>query len=183
LIGVSSPRPVSAAAIAILPEAYQTSGVPPVAVSWDTIYNTVGGTVQIDVVEQDIKPQSNKGIAGWFNLNGGNDVPSVRIDTPLIADPAGIAAGSNLYLVPGTKATLMDYISVGQTIVVPVVQDVVKQGWEPIIGWGAFKVDSLSANSMTGSFVNQFFDPNVRPVPYTDGTIGGVAGTPKLVSP
>ena len=78
----------------------------------------------VDVIEQDIKIQSNKGLAGWFNLNGGNSVPSVRIDAPLIADPTGIATGSNIYLVPGTKATLTDYITEGATVVVPVVQDV-----------------------------------------------------------
>lgn len=185
LVGVSSPRTVTATAIAILPEAYQTSGLPPVAVSWDTVYNTLGGTVQIDVVEQDIKPQSNKGIAGWFNLNGGNSVPSVRIDVPLIADPTGISTGSQVYTVPGTKANLTNYITDGSTIVIPVVQQVEKQGWESIIGWAAFKIEpnGLSANSMTGHFVNQFSDPNVRPAPFTTGTIGGVGGTPKLVSP
>ena len=55
LIGVSSPKTVSATAIAILPEAYATTGIPPVAVSWDTVYNIIGGSVQIDVLEQDIK--------------------------------------------------------------------------------------------------------------------------------
>lgn len=183
LVGVSSPKTVSATSTAILPEAYQTTGLPPVAVSWDTVYNTVGGVVQIDVVTQDIKPQSNKGIAGWFNLNGGNSVPSVRIDVPLVADPTGIASGSQIYTVPGTKATLMDYITAGQTVIVPVLQEVDKQGWENIIGWAAFQVDSLTANSMIGSFVNQYYDPNVRPTTATGGTIGGVGGTPELVSP
>jgi len=183
LIGVSSPQTVNATATAILPEAYQTTNIPPVAVSWDTVYNTIGGTVRIDVIEQDIKPQSNKNIAGWFNLNGGNGVPAVRIDVPLIADPDGIATGSLIYTVPGTKATLTDYITEGTTIVIPVVQLVEKQGWEAIIGWAAFKVDSLDANSMTGHFVDQYFDPNVRPAPPTSGTIGGVGGTPHLVSP
>ncbi|MCX5888662.1 MAG: TadG family pilus assembly protein [Deltaproteobacteria bacterium] len=183
LVGLSSPQTVNATATAIIPEAYQTTGVPPVAVSWDTVYDNVGGTVKIDVVEQNIKPLSNKNIAGWFNLDGGNSVPSVRIDAPLIADPTGIATGSQIYTVPGTKATLTDFITSGETIIVPIVQFVEKQGWESIIGWSAFKVDSLSANSMTGHFVDECFDPNVRPAPATTGTIGGVAGTPKLVSP
>ena len=140
LVGVSSPQTVSATATAILPEAYQTTGIPPVAVSWDTVYNTVGGTVEIDVVEQNIKTQSNKDIAGWFNLDGGNSVPSVRIDVPMVADPTGISTGTQIYMVPGTKATLTDYITAGETIVMPVVQDVSqKQGWESIIGWAAFK--------------------------------------------
>jgi hypothetical protein len=183
LVGVSSPQTVTATSTAILPEAYQTSGLPPVAVSWDTVYNTLGGVVQIDVVTQDIKPQSNKGIAGWFNLNGGNSVPAVRIDAPLVADPTGISSGSQIYTVPGTKASLMDYITAGETVIVPVTQEVDKQGWENIIGWAAFHVDSLTANSMVGSFVNQYYDPNVRPTAATGGTIGGVGGTPELVSP
>jgi hypothetical protein len=43
VIGVTNPRTVSAAAIAILPEGYQTTGMPPIAVSWDTVYNPVPG--------------------------------------------------------------------------------------------------------------------------------------------
>ena len=176
LVGVSSPQTVSVTATAILPEAYKTTGVPPVAVSWDTVYNSVGGTVQIDVVDQTIKPQSNKGIAGWCNQDGGNGVPSERINTPLTSSTGQV------YTVPGTKATLMDYISAGETIVVPVVQQVEKQNWENIIGFAAFKVETLSANSMTGNFVDQYYDPNVTPTAGS-GTIGGVGGTPKLVGP
>jgi Flp pilus assembly protein TadG len=189
LVGVTSPKTVSAQAIAILPEAYKTTGnttigVPPIAVAWDTVYNMVGGTAQIDVLEQDIKPQSNKGIAGWINLNGGNSVPSVRIDTDMVADLTGIATGSKVYLVPGTKATLTDTITAGQTIIVPVVQDVEQKVWVPIIEWAAFKVDSVGANSMTGHFVTQWFDPTFRPTAYIPNVvIGVVAGTPKLVSP
>lgn len=176
LVGISSPKTVSATATAILPEAYQTTGVPPVAVSWDTVYNTTGETVQIDVIETDIKPQSNKGIAGWFNLDGSNNVPSVRLNTPLTSPT------SQIYTVPGTKATLMDFIQEGQTVVVPIVQTISQNTWESVIGFAAFKVDTLSANSMTGHFVNQYFDPNVLPTA-SSGTIGGVAGTPQLVTP
>jgi len=186
LLGVTSPKTVSATGIAILPEGYGTSGVPPIAVSWDTVYNpdpTNPGTYIIDVIEQDIKPQSNKGIAGWININGGNSVPSVRIDATMIADPSGVATGSLVYAVPGTKATLTDYMSVGDTIVIPVVQDVSKMAWMPILEWCAFKIDVLSANSMTGHFVTPWFDPLVKPTAYTNASIGTVAGTPKLVSP
>lgn len=176
LLGIASPKTVSASAIAILPEAYSTTNLPPVAVSWDTVYNTVGQNMVIDVLETDIKPQSNKGIAGWFNLDGSNNVPSVRINTPLTSPT------SQIYLVPGSKATLMDFITLGQTIVMPVVQDVSQKVWGPIIGFAAFKVDTLSANSMSGHFINQYFDPNVLPTA-SSGTIGGVAGMPQLVSP
>jgi Flp pilus assembly protein TadG len=186
LVGVTSPKTVSATATAILPEGYGTSGIPPVAVSWDTVYNpdpTHPGTYIIDVLEQDVKPQSNKGVAGWININGGNSVPSVRIDANMVADPSGVATGSLVYAVPGTKATLTDYMAIGDTIVIPVVQDVSKMEWMPILEWAAFKIDAMSANSMTGHFVTPWFDPNVKPVPYTGATIGTVAGTPKLVSP
>jgi Flp pilus assembly protein TadG len=179
VVGVSSPKTVSATAIAILPEAYSTSGLPPVAVSSDTVYNTTGQTMVIDVSEQDIKIQSNKGIAGWFNLNGGNDVGSVK-DSILTS---GTGAGTTpIYLVPGTKATLTDFIQQYQTIAMPVVQDVSQKVWRNIDGFAAFKVDKVDANSMEGHFVNQYFDPNVVPTAGT-GTIGGVAGTPKLVGP
>jgi Flp pilus assembly protein TadG len=177
LVGVSSPQTVSATATAILPAAYQTKGVPPVAVSEDTVYNTVGGTLTIDVVQQDIKPQSNKGIAGWFNLDGGSSVPSVRISAPLTSSTTPI------YMVPGTKASLTDFITQGQTVGVPVIpNDFPTSGQTEIIGWAAFYIDSVSANSMTGHFVEQYFDPNVVPTAGS-GIISAVAGTPKLVSP
>jgi Flp pilus assembly protein TadG len=181
LVGVTSPKTVSATAIAILPEAHITSNVPPFAVSWDTVYNTVGGNVVMDATEQDIKIQSNKGEAGWFNQSGGNSVPSVRIQTPLDIT-------NSIYLVPGTKATLTDLLTVGQIAVVPVVQTVDQKTWSPIIGFAAFQVDSLGSNSVTGHFVNQYldpkviFDPNVVP-PSEPGLFGGVSGTPKLVGP
>jgi Flp pilus assembly protein TadG len=178
LVGVSSPKTVSATATAILPAAYQDTNVPPLAVSYDTVYNNVGGTVQIDLAQQDFKIQSNGGIAGWFNLDGGNSVPSVRISAPLTSST------SQVYLVPGTKATLTNYMSNGQTIVVPVIQDVSQKVWATIIGWAAFQIDpdGLGANSITGHFVDQYFDPNVVPTA-GKGLISDVAGTPKLVSP
>jgi hypothetical protein len=183
LVGITSPKAVSAQAIAILPEAYNfsTSQVPPIAVGWDTVYDNVGGTVQIDVAEETIKPQSNKGIAGWFNLNGGNN-PGSTTAAPLTA--GNFTEGTSIYLMPGTMAVLMDYVQANTTVIVPVVQNVENKAWSPIIGFAAFYVDSVSANSMTGHFVNQYFDPSVVPTPApVTGTIGAVAGTPKLVSP
>ena len=174
LVGVSSPQTVSARATAILPEAYQTTKIPPIAVSEDTVYNTVGQSLTIDISEQDIKIQSNKGTAGWFNLDGGNSVPSVLYSSPLTS------AQSQIYLVPGTKATLTGLISAGTTIVLPVVDEVDQKVWKTIKGWAAFKIDQLGSNDMTGHFVNQYFDPNVVPTA-ASGLIGGVAGTPKLV--
>jgi Flp pilus assembly protein TadG len=176
LVGATSPQTVSATATAILPEAYSVSGLPPIAVSWDTVYNTTGGTVVIDVSDQDIKIQSNKGEAGWFNLDGGNSVPSVLYSDPLTS------ASDQIYLVPGTKATLTGLVSEGQTIVIPLVETVSQKIWAPIIGFAAFKIDSLGSNSIEGHFVNQYFDPSVLPTAGS-GTIGGVSGTPKLVSP
>ena len=187
IVGVSNPRTVSATAIAILPEIYGVTGLPPIAVAWDVVYNNVGGTTVVDATEQDIKIQSNKGLAGWFNLDlsgHSNSVPSVRTTAPLIAEPDGIATGSNIYMVPGTKATLTNYITEGSTFVVPVIADGFSQGDVcPIIGWAAFQVDSLGANTMTGHFVNQYFDPNIRPDVRPDPTALFVSGTPKLVGP
>ena len=178
LVGVSSPKTETATATAILPAAYGTTNLPPIAVSEDTVYNIVNDNLIIDVTEQDIKIQSNKGVASWFNQNGGNSVPSVRINTPLkITNP--------IYLVPGTKATLTDFMTEGETIVITVVHTVSQKDWEPVVGFAAFKIDTLSANSMEGHFVNQYFDPFVVPPDGTETTApsGGVAGTPKFVGP
>jgi hypothetical protein len=179
LIGVSSPKPVGATATAILPEAYSITNIPPIALDPDTVYNTDPlGNLIIDVGEQDVKPQSNKGFASWFNLSGDNSVPSVRINTPLTS------AEDRLYLLPGTKATLTDFITEGETIVLPVVADIVTKGWEDIMQWAAFKVTQLDANSMHGHFVEQYFDPNVIPTGGTPSTLpSAVSASPKLVGP
>jgi hypothetical protein len=180
LIGVSSPKTVIATATAILPEANQTSGLPPIAVDWNTAFNNNGGTYTINVTpDQTIKPQSNVGVAGWFNQDGSNDVPSVRIETTITA---GVSNGTQIYLAPGTMATLMNYVSAGQTVTLPVVDDVTQKVWKPVKTFVSFKVDSVSSNSMTGEFVTVGFDPNVTPSA-GDAPIYDVAGTPKLVSP
>jgi Flp pilus assembly protein TadG len=182
LIGISSAKTVSASATAILPEGYSTTNIPPIALDPDTVYNVdANGFKIIDLSDQDVQPFSNKGKASWFNLtgpSGDNSVPSVRINTPLTS------AKDKVYLVPGTKATLTDFVHVGDTIVLPVVTDVEKFGWEDIIQWAAFKIEHLDANSMHGNFLNEYFDPNV--IPYAGGppTLpSAVMGMPKLVSP
>ena len=43
IVGVTNPRTVSARAIAILPEIYGVTGLPPIAVAWDVVYNNVDG--------------------------------------------------------------------------------------------------------------------------------------------
>ena len=176
VVGVTNPRTVTATATAILPEAYSMTNLPPIAVSEDVAYNTIGGSLVADAVEQDIKIQSQKGKAGWFNLSGNNSVPSVRFSDPLTSTE------TQIYLVPGSKATLTDLITEGETVVLTVVTQVDDKQWMPIIGFAAFKIDSLGANSMTGHFVEQYYDPHVVPTAGT-GTISGVGGTPKLVAP
>ena len=176
VVGVTNPRIVRATATAILPESYSVTNLPPIAVSEEVAYNTIGGNLVADVVDQDIKIQSQKGKAGWFNLSGDNSVPSVRFSDPLISTE------TQIYLVPGSKATLTDLIAEGQTVVLTVVAQVDDKKWMPIVGFAAFKIDSLGANSMTGHFVEQYFDPDIVPTAGT-GTISGVGGTPKLVAP
>ena len=176
VVGVTNPRTVTATATAILPEAYSVPNLPPIAVSEEVAYNTIGGSLVADVVDQDIKIQSQKGKAGWFNLSGDNSVPSVRFRDPLTSTE------TQIYLVPGSKATLTDLIAEGQTVVLTVVTQVDDKKWMPIIGFAAFKIDSLGANSMTGHFVEQYYDPHIVPTAGT-GTISGVGGTPKLVAP
>jgi hypothetical protein len=184
LIGVTSPKTVSAKATAILPEIYGITGAPPLAVAWDVYYDLLGGVTVVDTSEQDIKIQSNKGLAGWINLDGGNSVPSVKIAAPLIAEPNGIGTGSQVYLVPGTKATLTDFLTAGETILVPVIQNDFEQNeYYPIIDWAPFRIDTLDANSMTGHFVDNYFDPGTTPDVRPDPTALFVSGTPKLVSP
>ncbi|MDO9532939.1 MAG: pilus assembly protein TadG-related protein [Deltaproteobacteria bacterium] len=181
LVGVSTPKTVSAIGIAILPEAYTTSKLIPIAVSYDTVYNTSGGNVVIDVTETGIMVNSNKNEAGWFTMTSGENFPQSVINNPLTAGTD--LSATNIYLQPGSEVTLMhQLLTAGQTFVVTVVQNVEQKTTVPIIGFAAFQVDSLTGPTMTGHFVNQYFDPNVVPSAGT-GIISSVAGTPKLVSP
>lgn len=182
LLGISSPWTVTVTATAILPEAVAAGNLPPIAVAKDVVYNFSGQTVEIEIdpSTQTIKVQSQGGKAGWFNLTGDNNVPSVRFGPPLSAPT------QQIYFTPGTEATLMhQFVQAGQTLILPVVETVTQKVWRNIIGFAAFKVEERSSNAMTGRFVNQYFDPNVLPTASNlQGVLlGGVAGTPKLVSP
>lgn len=187
LIGFSGPLQATASATAILPEVYGVTGVPPIGVDIDTVYNIgPGGTLTLDFREQDIKPQSNKGDAGWINLSGDNSVPSVRFAAPLFADPNGVVTGSKVYFTPGTEATLMgSLVNVGETLILPVVDTVEKAEWKNINTWCAFKVDSKDANSMTGHFEEIGYIPGQKPDERPTGfpTTPFIWSTPKLVSP
>jgi hypothetical protein len=181
IIGVSSSRTVSATATAILPEADTTTGMPPIAVSESTVYETINGTLTIDVDPQTLKIQSNKGSVGWFDLTGDNSVPAVRIDTPITT------LSTPIYLVPGSKATLTNYFVapfVDQVITLAVVSDsdFSQKNSVLIQSFAGFMVTAVSSNSMTGYFLDQYFDPNVIPTA-PNGTNSPVSGTPKLVSP
>jgi hypothetical protein len=175
LVGVSSPRTVSAVAIAILPEAYETSKIPPIAINSKTYFHP---DMTIDQSEKNIKIQVQKDISSWFNLNGTNDVPTTRINEPMKVGT------TEIYLQPGAKATLTNFMKQGDTIVLPVVNnsDFSKSTGVPIMTWCAFHIEQLDANSMSGRFVNRYFDPNVIPTE-GNGTIAAVGGTPKLVGP
>jgi len=185
LVGVSSPKLVGATATAILPEVYGVTGVPPIAVDIDTVYNIgAGGALTIDFSQQDIKPQSNKGIAGWINLSGDNSVPSVRFAAPLFAGTT-VGTGTPVYFTPGTEATLMgQLVQAGETVLLPVVSDVANKVWREIRTWSAFKVESKDANSMTGHFVDIGYYPNQKPDERPAGLNPPfIWGTPKLVGP
>jgi Flp pilus assembly protein TadG len=186
LVGVSSSKSVSARSTAILPETYTITGAPPIAVTHDTVFNpNPDGTWTIDTSQLDIKPQSNKGVAGWFNFdtidNKNQSVPSVRdMQSTDITQTV-----TEVHFVPGTKATLMDYVSVGETVILPYVNDTdLAQGNNAVIqGFGGFKITSLDANSMTGYFVPYSYSPNVKISVPGSSDPSPVWGMPKLVSP
>jgi hypothetical protein len=187
-IGFSGPLRATASATAILPEVYGVTGVPPIGVDVDTVYVIgPGGTLTIDFSEQDIKPQSNKGVAGWINLSGDNSVPSVRFAAPLFANPSGsVQTNSQVYFTPGTEATLMgSLVSVGETLTLPVVDTVQKAEWKTIQTWCEFIVDSKDANSMTGHFKDIGYVPGQKPDERPAGhpETPFIWSTPKLVSP
>jgi hypothetical protein len=155
----------------------------------DAVYDESKVVFVVDASTQDIKIQSNKGIAGWINLDTtahDNSVPSVNIAAPLIAGGIGSQTGDQIHLVPGTKAVLTDYIKTGSSILLPVIADGFKQGdVAPIFTWAEFDVQSVDANSMTGHFKNIGYLPGQKPDERPSGLPATpmVWGTPKLVSP
>jgi hypothetical protein len=187
LVGVSSPKNARASATAILPETYTITGAPPIGVTHDTVFNPDPSNPNewiIDILtDQDIKPQSNKGLAGWFNFDGGTSVPSVQD----MASKEITAGQTPIYFVPGTKATLTDYLSNGMTVTLVYVNDtdLDKGGPVTVQGFAAFKIDpdGLSANSFRGHFVNKAFNPNTKITVPGASPPSPVWGTPKLVSP
>ena len=76
-------------------------------------------------------------------------------------------------------------VSVGETLILPVVDFVENKQWKNIITWSAFKVDSKDANSMTGHFEDIGYVPGQKPDERPAGhpETPFIWGTPKLVSP
>ena len=181
LVGISSPTTVSATAIAILPEAYTTSKIIPIAVSYDTVFNNSGGTVLIDVNPQEVTVNSNKNEAGWFTMTANENFPQSVLNNPLTASTD--LSATNIYLQPGAEVTLEhQLIHKGMVLVMPVVQTVKQKTMPPIIGFAAYQVDDVVGPNITGHFIDKYYDPNVVPTEGT-GIISAVAGTPKLVGP
>jgi Putative Flp pilus-assembly TadE/G-like/Putative Tad-like Flp pilus-assembly len=199
LIGFAGPLKATATAIAILPEIYAPTGVPPIAVSEDIVYDESKVVWEVDTTTEydNLKIQEQGGKATWINLDGGNSVPSVNIAAPLIAGGLGSTTGDLVHTVPGTKAVLTDYITAGEIILVPVLKDGFAEkdpvtgkfpDYVPITTWAAFKVDpppdGVGANYMSGKFIDIGFFPKQQPgVPRPTTTTPMVWGTPKIVSP
>ncbi len=177
LIGISSPQTVSATAIAILPEGYSIAkNTFTMAVRKEIVFNP---DHTINIIPQDFGWGDN---GQWFNLDGSNDVPTIRRNDQ-------INGQQQIYIAPGAKATLYDSSIVGQTIIVPVVDPgrlpppgVPTKTWQTIIGFAAFKVTGLGSKSIDGHFVTDYHSPDAIPGE-GKGTYLGVSGTPRLVGP
>ncbi len=183
LIGISSPKTVTASATAILPEANTTTNIIPIAVSYDTAFNNVNGTVVIDTTpNQPITVNSNKNEAGWFTMSENENFPQSVITNPLTAGTD--LSATKIYLQPGSEVTLENQlISDGMTLVMPVVDTVTQKTFVPIVAFVAFKIDSTTGPVIKGHFLDTYYDPNVVPTENLGGIITGVGGTPKIVSP
>jgi hypothetical protein len=182
VVGISSPKTVSATSTAILTEANNIIGHVPIAVTYDTAFNNVNGTVVIDTTpNQPVTVNSNKNEAGWYTMALNENNPASCIDNPLTAGTD--LSATKIYLQPGAEVTLENQlVQAGMNIVLPVVDSVSQKDAVPIVGFVAFHVDSTSGPVIKGHFVDHYYDPSVVP---TEGTeiISGVAGTPKLVGP
>ena len=184
MVNYPSTMSVRATATAILPEAYTTSKIIPIAVSYDTVFNNSGGTVLIDVNPQEVTVNSNKNEAGWFTMTANENFPQSVLNNPLTASTD--LSATNIYLQPGAEVTLEhQLIHKGMVLVMPVVQTVKQKTMPPIIGFAAYQVDDVVGPNITGHFIDKYYDPNVVPTEETEGTgiLSSVSGTPKLVGP
>ena len=183
LIGIASPKTVTASATAILPEANRTTNIIPIAVSYDTAFNNVNGTVVIDITPgNSVTVNSNKNEAGWFTLSENENFPQSVITNPLTAGTD--LSVTKIYLQPGSEVTLENQlITEGMTLIMPVVDIVEQKTFVPIRAFVAFKIDGTSGPVIRGHFLDTYYDPNVVPTENLGGIISGVGGTPKIVSP
>jgi len=171
IVGVSTPTTVSATATAILPEAYSIAPGKTfaMAVEQSIVYNP---DHTINLSPQDFGWGDH---GQWFNLDGSNDVPTIRRNDQM-------NALQDIYIAPGAKATLYDTSIIGQTIIVPVVSGVETGTWQTILGFAAFQVTGVGSKSIDGHFLTQYISPDAVPGA-GEGTYLGVSGTPKLVGP
>jgi len=180
LMGISGPITVNAIATAILPEGYSITNLVPISVRKDLVYTiTDGGSLEINADEQTIKPTGHaKDASAWFNTVESNSAADARIQEPLTSSK------SEVYIVPGAKATLVQNYGIknGQTIIMTIVADPTKKGFQLIEGFAAFYVKDVTGPKLDGHFLNRYFDPDVV-LSSGSGINLGVMGTPKLVGP
>ena len=172
IVGVSSPKTVSATATAILPEAYNITGAFAMAVERTLVYDSSN---QIITITQNFGWHDQ---GQWFTIPASahsNDVPTIRKYDP-------IQALTTVWIATGSMNTLYPTIGTNQTYMVPVVESTAQGAVQTIIGFAAFHVTGVQQNSITGSFVDGYTSPDANPGTGA-GTYLGVSGTPKLVSP
>ena len=185
IIGVSSPKTVSATATAIIPEGYSIAkGAAPLAVELASIRydaeHTIDTIAPIDLV--------GRSVGQWYTLDGSNDVPTIRLNVPLTATT------QKVYITPGSEATVYQnmvdakVIVVGQSMIVPVVQTIdpsIEKTYENILGFAVFFVTAVdkSKKTISGHYMESTMTPDANTGAGAGGTYFGMSGTPKLVSP
>jgi len=99
-----------------------------------------------------------------------NNVPIIRdlIDN---GNPNALNVGDNIWIEPGTKATLFDYAQskIGQTVLLPVVTtDFDTHNYTPILAFVSFYIENAVGGS--GTYIQGHF---VKDHPINEGTPGG----------
>lgn len=169
IINANPNQTISATAVAVIPISYATAPFA-MAVEKTIVIYPDGHTINLSPQDFGWKDEGQ-----WYTTDGSNDVPTIRKNEP-------VQVGSQIYIAPGAMTTLYSTITYPQTIIVPVVDSTEQKTWQTVLGYAAFQITGVDSKSISGHFLNKFYDPSA--IPSTgEGTYYGVSGTPKLVGP
>lgn len=163
LLGISTVD-VSATAVAVVGGAssLNSGNLFPMAIAkstYDSYWNSSTSQPKIDPLTgaaYKFNVGGNGSTAGtWTTFNtSANDVGTI-LNFILNGSPISYHIGDNIWIAPGAKTTIYSSVTVGKTVVVPIVSNVTTTGQQAIIAFGVAKIDASLGGS--SKFVQMHF--------------------------